>query len=295
MKKIFKRLIVFFVGLPVLLSVVIFFPQCNHLLLNILIVVFAVLGAVEFRNILSKKVPMVTLAETVILGALVPAAWTLTVSLGGQARLGSKALAGAGLAQGAVVLGAAWLLVSGIFRSKDKFDSYIGQTITGFSLMTYPGFFLAYIIRMALFREASLVILIFILTALLNDAFAWAAGILFGKNNRGFFAASPNKSLAGFAGGLAASLLTGMAAAALFPDAFTSAAMPSIPAGAILGLVAGLAATLGDLGESAIKRSAGVKDSGTLILGRGGALDSIDSLVLAAPVYYMLYQILFVK
>jgi phosphatidate cytidylyltransferase len=285
MKKIFERLIVFFVGLPVLLSVVIFFPQCNHLLLNLLIVVFSVLGAVEFRNILSKKIQVVSLTETMILGAMVPAAWTLAVCFGIEDRV----------VHGLVIPGAAWLLVSGIFGNRDKFDSYIGRTITGFSMMIYPGFFLAFLIRMALFKEAGLVILIFILTVLLNDAFAWAAGILFGKNNRGFFAASPNKSLSGFAGGLAASLSTGMAAVLIFPGAFTSTLAPSILAGAVLGLATGTAATLGDLGESAMKRSAGVKDSGTLILGRGGALDSIDSLLLAAPVYYTLYQILFLK
>jgi phosphatidate cytidylyltransferase len=69
--------------------------------------------------------------------------------------------------------------------------------------------------------------------------------------------------------------------------------MPSNSAGALLGFGAGIAAILGDLCESAIKRSADVKDSGSLILGRGGALDSIDSLALAAPVYYLLYQVLF--
>jgi phosphatidate cytidylyltransferase len=159
--------------------------------------------------------------------------------------------------------------------------------------MIYPGLFLAWIVRMALFPEAETVILIYLLIVILNDAMAWAVGGLFGKNNRGFFAASPNKSIAGFIGGLAASLSTGIAAVIFFPLAFNSAVMASIPAGVLLGLGTGAAAILGDLSESALKRSADMKDSGNLILGRGGALDSIDSLALAAPVYYILYQILF--
>jgi phosphatidate cytidylyltransferase len=106
-------------------------------------------------------------------------------------------------------------------------------------------------------------------------------------------AASPNKSIAGFAGGLAASVGIVILAVIFIPAAFTSTMMPSILAGTLLGLGAGIAATLGDLSESALKRSANVKDSGTLILGRGGALDSIDSIILAAPVYYLLYQVLF--
>ena len=138
-----------------------------------------------------------------------------------------------------------------------------------------------------------MVILIFFLVVLLNDAFAWGAGMVFGKNNRGFLVVSPSKSIAGFIGGLAASVSTGIIAAILIPGAFSSTVVSSMSAGAILGFGAGIAAALGDLGESAIKRSAGVKDSGSLILGRGGALDSIDSLALAAPVYYMLYRILF--
>jgi phosphatidate cytidylyltransferase len=92
---------------------------------------------------------------------------------------------------------------------------------------------------------------------------------------------------------MAASVGTGLLAVKFFPEAFSSTVMASYPAGALLGTGAGAAAILGDLGESALKRSAGVKDSGTLILGRGGALDSIDSLALAAPVYYIIYQVLF--
>jgi phosphatidate cytidylyltransferase len=64
-------------------------------------------------------------------------------------------------------------------------------------------------------------------------------------------------------------------------------------AGILLSFVSGLAGTLGDLGESAMKRSADIKDSGTIIPGRGGILDTVDSIALAAPVYYGLYRLLF--
>ena len=284
MKKIFQRLIVFVIGLPALLSVVIFFPQHNHLCLNLVIITFSILGAVELRNILSHKNLHISVPETIFFGAISPAAWTVMVTFG---------LTDRNIVSGAFILGASWLLISGIFTTREKLESYIGRVTAGFAVMIYPGLFMAWIIQMTMFREAGMVILVFFLVALLNDAFAWAAGVLFGKNNRGILAVSPNKSIAGFIGGLAASVLAGIAAVILIPEVFSSTVMPSIPAGMLLGFGAGVAATLGDLGESAIKRSAGVKDSGSLILGRGGALDSIDSLALAAPVFFMMYQFLF--
>jgi len=77
MKKLVKRLIVFFIGLPALVSIIIFFPQYNHLLLNLVTIVFSVLGAVEFRNILAQKNLDISMPETVIFGAISPAAWTV--------------------------------------------------------------------------------------------------------------------------------------------------------------------------------------------------------------------------
>ncbi|MCL2204989.1 MAG: phosphatidate cytidylyltransferase [Treponema sp.] len=284
MKKIIQRLTVFFVGFPALLTVVMLLPQFNHLVLNLVIIAFSILGAVELRNILTHKNLTISVPEAALLGGISPIAWTVVVTLG---------ISGMNVVPGAFILGASWLLISGIFTSGEKLDSYIGRVAAGFAVMIYPGLFMAWVIQMAMFPDAGFVILVFFLMSLLNDAIAWATGVLFGKNNRGFVAASPNKSIAGFAGGLAASVGAGIIAVVTLPALFTSAVLPSPLAGALLGLGAGAAATLGDLGESAIKRSAGVKDSGSLIMGRGGALDSIDSVALAAPVYYMLYRLLF--
>ena len=283
MKKIFQRLIIFFTGFPALLAVVVFFPQYNHLLLNLTTISFSVLGALEFRNILTHRNLVISVPEAVILGAIYPATWTAVVCFGVTESI----------VPGAFILGATWLLVSRVFAVQEKLESYISRTTAGFAVMIYPGLFMAWIVRMAMFREAGMVILVYFLVAFLNDAAAWLAGLLFGKNNRGLVAASPGKSIAGFIGGIAASVGTGMLAVAFIPGAFTSTVTASMPAGALLGLGTGIAAILGDLGESAIKRSAGVKDSGSLIMGRGGALDSIDSLILAAPVYCMLFWILF--
>jgi phosphatidate cytidylyltransferase len=103
---------------------------------------------------------------------------------------------------------------------------------------------------------------------------------------------SPNKTWEGTAGSVAGSLL---AAGALLGLAHLLAvqwdsAVLSYPEDAsywlILAVVVNVAAQVGDLVESALKRSVGVKDSGSLLPGHGGILDRIDALLLAAPVLW---------
>jgi phosphatidate cytidylyltransferase len=64
--------------------------------------------------------------------------------------------------------------------------------------------------------------------------------------------------------------------------------MPAVGIGeaVVLGIVLALVGTLGDLVESLLKRSAGIKDSGSIIPGHGGMLDRMDSMLFAAPVLY---------
>jgi phosphatidate cytidylyltransferase len=278
-----QRLLIFFIGLPLVIFVVIFLPQKNHLTVNILIILVSALGAAEFSDMLRKKNIPIASAEAALLGALAPLAMTLTVSFGLHN----------GIILAALTLGASWLLISQVFGRKETFGDFTGRIAAGFAVTLYPGLFMVWIIRMTLLPHSDMVILIFLITVIANDSAAWAAGMLFGAGNRGIIPASPNKSVAGFAGGFIASILAGTGAALFIPWVFSSSWFPSLPAGAILGFITAVAGSLGDLGESVLKRSSQVKDSGTLIPGRGGILDSIDSIAFSAPVYYASFWFLF--
>jgi phosphatidate cytidylyltransferase len=283
MSKLVQRLLVFIIGLPLVVGLVVCLPQKNHIAVNVVVVLLSALGAVEFADMLRTKGPVVSRLEAGLLGSLIPAGMTLMVSFG----FGGQSIACA------LVVGASWLLISRISGAAKGFDAALGRIGSGFAAMIYPGLFMAWIVRMSLVPRSGMIILMFLLTVIANDSAAWAMGMLFGKNNRGIIPASPNKSLAGFLGGCAGSILVGAGATLFAPETF-SPRLGGPLAGIILGFVSGLAATLGDLGESAMKRSANIKDSGTLIPGRGGILDTVDSIALAAPVYYGLYRLLFV-
>jgi phosphatidate cytidylyltransferase len=102
---------------------------------------------------------------------------------------------------------------------------------------------------------------------------------------------SPNKSWEGAAGSLLGSLLAagGLLALASWVESMNSARLSypeTIWYWLVLAALVNVAAQVGDLAESALKRSVGVKDSGTLLPGHGGVLDRIDALLLAAPVLW---------
>ncbi len=113
----------------------------------------------------------------------------------------------------------------------------------------------------------------------MNDIAAYFVGLAAGRHKMAP-AISPGKS---WEGGL-----TGAAAAGL-TAALGSAALGLGPwTGVLLGIMASVTSQAGDLFESAMKRRAGVKDSGALLPGHGGILDRFDGLLVASPVAYVL-------
>jgi phosphatidate cytidylyltransferase len=113
-----------------------------------------------------------------------------------------------------------------------------------------------------------------------SDTGGYFAGRFLGKHTL-YAAVSPKKTVEGSFGGLAGSLVGGLLAHFWF--------LPSIPLAHVvpLAIVAGALGQAGDLGESLVKRSMGVKDSGAIVPGHGGILDRIDALLLTSTVVYL--------
>ena len=113
-----------------------------------------------------------------------------------------------------------------------------------------------------------------------SDTLAYYAGRTFGKHPLAP-RVSPKKTVEGALGGL----IGAFAGVALLKVL----ALPSLawPHAAVLALLGGAVSPLGDLAESRLKRSVGVKDSGTILPGHGGLLDRFDALIVAAPLAYL--------
>lgn len=111
-----------------------------------------------------------------------------------------------------------------------------------------------------------------------SDTGAYYIGKTFGRKKL-MPAISPKKTVAGGIGGLAIGTLVAMILTLVLPVPLHLSLLPSAVVLIVIGMV-------GDLTESAIKRSFGVKDSGTILAGHGGLLDRIDSILLAGPVLF---------
>ena len=125
-------------------------------------------------------------------------------------------------------------------------------------------------------------VLFLVLVTKFSDMGAYLTGSLIGKHPL-VPHISPKKTWEGFFGALAFSVGGGCALVALLGNKL---AYLGYGHAAILGLILGFAAVVGDLAESLIKRSCGVKDSGRFLPGIGGALDLIDSILFTAPMMF---------
>jgi phosphatidate cytidylyltransferase len=137
-------------------------------------------------------------------------------------------------------------------------------------------------LEMAAYDPTLIIILLSLVWA--GDTAAYFTGRAIGTHKL-YPTVSPKKTIEGAVGGLVGSgLMTWGLTAAFYPSIGTLEAL-------LLGVVVGTAAQAGDLTESLIKRSCGVKDSGKLLPGHGGMLDRVDGVIFAFPIFYVYFGV----
>jgi phosphatidate cytidylyltransferase len=180
------------------------------------------------------------------------------------------------------LVGALLLTVLGltVWRLADGATGYLRDVAAGNLVALYIPFLAGFAALMTRPDDGAARIVLFILTVVCSDTGGYAVGVLIGKHPMAP-TVSPKKSWEGFAG----SLLAGAAEGVLM---MVFCFHQQWWQGALFGAAIVVTATLGDLGESMIKRDLGLKDMGKLLPGHGGVMDRLDSLLLCAPVAYLL-------
>ncbi|HTZ44208.1 MAG TPA: phosphatidate cytidylyltransferase [Jatrophihabitans sp.] len=198
-------------------------------------------------------------------------------------------LAGAGAMEAAAwfrgpdgLVGAFLLTVLGllIWRLADGAAGYLRDVGAGALVALYVPFLAGFATLLVHAGDGAARIILFVLVVVCSDTGGYAVGVLFGRHPMAPMV-SPKKSWEGLAGSAAAGSVGGVLMMTLcFHHAWWQ--------GMLFGLALVVTATLGDLGESMIKRDLGLKDMGRLLPGHGGIMDRLDSLLPCAPVAYLL-------
>lgn len=167
-------------------------------------------------------------------------------------------------------------------RTKGLITDVMGSLFVTFTAGVLLGFWL-----MLRREETAWVLVGAILTVKMADIGAYTVGCSIGRN-RMIPWLSPKKTWEGLAGGILFSAICGTLLAWASPGFSESPEGISLMTGLIFGVVCALIGLVGDLSASALKRDAGIKDSGSLLPGLGGLVDTLDSLLLVGPIAWLM-------
>ena len=175
-------------------------------------------------------------------------------------------------------------LATMLWRLRGGADGFVRDTTAAVFVAVYVPFLAGFSLLLLRPEDGPLRVLTFILVTIASDIGGYAVGVLVGKHPMAPII-SPKKSWEGFAGSTLFCIAAGWATVVYFLDG-------DWWVGVLLGVVAVVMATLGDLCESAIKRDLGIKDMSSVIPGHGGLMDRLDSLLgTAAPTWLLLFYL----
>ncbi|MEU1006101.1 phosphatidate cytidylyltransferase [Streptomyces tibetensis] len=229
----------------------------------------------------------------VVAVAVVVGLWELTKRLeerkGIRAPIVPLALGGAAMVVAGYVRGAegAWVamalttLAVLVWRMTEPPEGYLRDVTAGVFAAFYVPFLATFVSMMLTADDGPQRVLTFLLLTVVSDTGAYAVGWRFGRHKLAP-RISPGKTREGLLGAVSFAMVAGALCMQFLIDdgAWWQ--------GLVLGLAVAVTATLGDLGESMIKRDLGIKDMGTLLPGHGGIMDRLDSLLPTAPVVWLL-------
>ncbi len=200
------------------------------------------------------------------------------LAVGGAAMVVAGYVRGPGGAWVAMALTALAVLV---WRMTESPEGYLKDVTAGLFAAFYVPFLATFVALMLTADDGPWRVLVFLLLTVVSDTGAYAVGWRFGKRKLAP-RISPGKTREGLFGAIAFAMVAGALSMQFLIDDGTWWQ------GLLLGLAVAASATLGDLGESMIKRDLGIKDMGTLLPGHGGIMDRLDSLLPTAPVVWLL-------
>jgi len=230
----------------------------------VLLYTFAVGAVIEWKRALERhgrRIPMVPLVAA-------------TVGLGVATNYGK--------AEGLVVallVGCAGVVAWRI--GDERIENTLADSLAGVLTLLWIPFLASFLFMLELADDGWQRVIIVVLAVVGNDTGALAAGVRFGRHKL-LPRVSPAKTWEGAIGGLVVGTVAASVAAFFFFDG-------AWYIGTAVGAACAVAAAIGDLAESALKRDIQVKDMSTALPGHGGILDRIDSLLFAAPVGYVVF------